>query len=391
MNISLFNLLHQRKLIHTSTCSDLSFSKNKCIYLGIDATRSSLHIGHLIPLNIMRLFKKNGYTIIVILGSATTLIGDPSWKNEARPMLARDEVDKNLKSLTRQIISLINPDHILYNHDWLGDLSVIDFVRDIGRNFSVNQLIKLETFAKRLESNSSLSFLELTYPLMQGYDFLYLHRKYNCGFQLGASDQWGNIVQGINLVRRMENTEVHGIVCSLLTNPNGEKMGKSVTGAVFLDKYLVSPYEFWQFWRNIDDVLVKDFLLQLTDIDSDLIDEMFINSNDINQTKKLLADHVTSWVHGSDAAIESREKAEAIFEKGIFVDQKFIDSNKSLLIDVVQELGFGESRSDAKRLIRNGSVKIDENRVSDIHFRLCEGRYTICIAKKHRYILNVQH
>lgn len=380
--MTIINVLSQRQLLINHTSSDLP--EKLCVYVGIDATKDSLHVGTLIVLNMLRIFKKYGHKTIVLLGSATTLIGDPSWKTESRPMLSRDEVQHNLDCLTQQIEKLIQPDEIVYNHEWLGDMNMIDFIRDVGSYFSVNQLIKLETFESRIRENRNLSFLEFTYPLMQGYDFLYLNRKYGCNVQIGGSDQWGNIIQGLHLVHKLDKKEVYGLTNQLLTTSDGTKMGKSVNGAVFLDEKLVSSYDFWQFWRNVDDADVKKFMLQLTDISSEDIDALPFNTvTDITNAKKMLADNITAWVHGDVAAREARSKAEEIFENNNVVDEAALAACS--LVMALNHLGLVSSNSEAKRSIAAGSVKINSEKIVDTGYIFMPGEYVLEFAKKKKF------
>lgn len=383
----ILDILHKRLLIANSTTQVLP--EKICAYCGSDATKDSLHIGHLLPLNILRILKKHDHKTIMLLGSATTLIGDPSWKTESRPMLSLAEVQHNLKCLTKQIQKLVDPDHIVYNHEWLEKFNIIEFIRDVGSLFSINQLVKLETFATRLSENRNLSFLEFTYPLLQGYDFLHLNRKYDCNVQIGGSDQWGNIVQGLHLLHKVHpEKKVYGITNELLTTSSGEKMGKSLGGAVFLDPALVSPYDFWQFWRNVDDVDVKKLMLQLTDIDIDVIESMELNTvEQINNAKKMLADNITTWVHSAQEAQEARAKSEEIFENDNVMDVVYIQSQS--ICDVLKSLNFAPSSKQAKQYIASGTVKIDNEKIIDHTHMLSEGSYVLHFAKKRRIKLEV--
>lgn len=379
--------LSKRMLLLNCTTNNLPAQLT--VYCGLDATKDSLHIGHLIPLNILRIFKKHGHKVIVLLGSATTLIGDPSWKTESRPMLSRQQVQRNLDCLTTQIQKLVQPDHIVYNHEWLEQYNVIDFMRDVGAHFSVNQLVKLETFENRLNEQRNLTFLEFVYPLMQGYDFVHLHRKYGCNVQLGASDQWGNIIQGIQLAHKIDRAEVYGITNELLTTSSGAKMGKSVSGAVFLDEKLMSIYDFWQFWRNIDDAGVRKFMLQLTDIETDVINDMKLdNVAELTHAKKMLADNITSWVHGAEAAHAARIKAEEVFEHGNIVDEVHVECMS--IAQLLQHLNLASSASEAKRHVVAGAIKINNAKIVDPSHMLTAGTHTICFAKKHRFKITVK-
>lgn len=375
---NLLDMIASRKLLKQVSASSLP--DKCCIYCGFDATSASLHIGHLIVMRILRIAKSLGHTTICIIGSGTTLLGDPTWKNETRPMLDKAVIAQNAEKMKKQLIAIAQPDHILDNKDWYSSINILEFMRDIAAHFSVNQLLTMETFRTRLDSQKHLSFMEFSYPLLQAYDFLHLHQKYDCDVQLGGSDQWGNITQGLGFVKRVTGNDVYGMTNELLTNASGEKMGKTSSGALFLDPDLVTPYDFWQFWRNVGDDDVEKLLLQLTDIPEA---DIHTSLSDIKNAKKLLADEVTSLVHGPDNAAAARRRSEEVFEHGSYDDLEPIEFASSVtLADLLVKLQFVLSISDAKRSIKGGSVTINNIKILDHKHILNTGEHVLCYAKK---------
>lgn len=379
--------LKARKLIQDQT--DI-LPHDGCVYFGMDSTKKSIHIGYLLPLNILRIMKQNGYKVIILLGTATTLIGDPTWKTKSRPMLSEEEIFSNANSISKQIKSLLEPDYVLYNHHWLSDMNIIHFLRNFGTKFSVNKLIKTDTFKTRLDNGNNLSFLEFTYPLMQSYDFLYLNENYSCSVQLGGSDQWFNITQGVELVRKVSNKHVVGITSPLLTNSDGTKIGKTDKGAMYLDPDLVTPYDMWQFLRNVDDADVKKLLLQITDIPTKDIDSI-CNSYDINEAKKILANNVVAWIYGSDIASNACKKAHNVFEEDGVESEYRIHSDNAYLTNVLCATCLTQSISEAKRLIRGNAISVNGNRVHDVKYRFAIGSNTLLLGKKRKFKIVVAH
>lgn len=372
-----YTRLQERNLVKMATSENLP--EELCIYVGFDPTATSLHIGSLIPLQIMRLAKLYGYKTIALIGSGTARIGDPTWKNSARPMLSEQEISTNAAKLKKQVQRITSPDLIVDNFEWL-NMSLFDFLGRIGKFFSVNQLINLETFANRLENEQHLSFLELSYPLMQAYDFLHLYREYGCNLQIGGSDQWGNITQGVHYVNKMIEGEVYGLTSSLLLSSNGEKMGKSTAGTIFLDPDLTSPYDFWQFWRNVKDNDVQDFLIQLTELSIVEIKDLLV---DLNNAKKVLADRITTTIHGQEIATEVGKMIQAIFEKGNYSELPFTSINHENSIDkILFELGVTSSISEAKRMIQGGALQIDSVRITDPNLKLDKAEHVLCYGKQ---------
>ncbi len=359
--MNLISWMSKRELINQQANEDMlikSLENNKiCCYLGVDLTADSMHIGHLLPIRIMDLFSQNNNKCIFLFGGGTTMIGDPSMRTKERPMLNSEQINQNMETIKIQANNLIP--NIIYenNADWLLNFSLIDFLREIGSKFSVNKMINLETFKKRIEENNSLSFLEFTYPILQSYDFYMLNKKYNCNLQIGGSDQWGNIINGINFIKKMNAQEVSGITVPLLLR-GGKKMGKSTGGAIWLDETKTSVFDFWQFWRNLPDADIKPYALKFTNLEIEEIDQK-IKLN-INDMKKHLADYMTTWVHGSEKAKIATEKSISIFEKKENEALDTFEMNGEIkLASLLVEIKFATSISDAKRKIKNNSIKIN--------------------------------
>jgi tyrosyl-tRNA synthetase len=380
----LISTLKSRNLL--KQCSDNTLPEKLCLYVGFDATSSSLHIGSLIPLRMLKIARELGHKTIGLLGSGTTLLGDPTWKSKTRPIIDKDAILRNATSICKQIEKIADPEFMVDNVDWFSSMNILTFMRDVAARFSVNELLSMETFDNRISSQSHLSFMEFSYPLLQAYDFAYLNKEYGCNVQIGGSDQWGNITQGIGYVAKANGTQVYGMTSSLLVNASGEKMGKSVDGAIFLDESLKSPYDFWQFWRNVDDSDVANFMLQLTDLDVEYIKE--ITSKDIILSKKILADEVTKFVHGEEKAKAAREQSESIFEQNSHalipsIEWTFGESIK--LEKLVVQCGFTNSLSEAKRLINSGAIQVDGEKILDHSKILSKHTYIVCYGKK-KYI-----
>jgi tyrosyl-tRNA synthetase len=322
-----------------------------------------------------------GHKTICLIGTATTLIGDPTWKNHTRPMLDEELITHNANKILEQIARIFMPDHLVENRKWL-DMSMLTFLREVGAYFSINQLINLDTFYNRLESKEHLSFLEISYPLLQAYDFLHLNLEYGCNVQVGGSDQWGNITQGIQYVKRITNKDVYGLVTELLVSSKGDKMGKTTNGAIFLDSELTSVYDFWQFWRNIDDNDVEDLLLKFTELTLREIKDLL---EDCNNAKKYLADQITEMVHGKTEAINARTKSEAIFEHGNYDLLPEILVQEQITLDhVLYNIGASQSISEAKRIIQGGGVQIDGVKMLDPNHML-QNKIQIISYGKHKF------
>lgn len=345
-------------------------------YAGFDPTGSSLHIGHLVPLYAMAHLARAGHRAYALVGGGTASIGDPSGKTEMRKMLSVSQIDEHARSISSQITRFFSvagaQAEIVNNADWLRSLNYIEFLREVGRHFSVNRMLSFETYKMRLETG--LSFIEFNYQLLQSYDYLVLHRDHGVGLQIGGDDQWGNIVAGVDLIRRMDAAEVEGMTFPLVTRADGKKMGKSEKGAIFLDPELCSPYEFFQYWRNVPDQDVEKFLKLYTFLGLDEIARIVDPAGDINSAKERLAWEVTSIIHGSQEADSVRDAARAAFSGGA----GNIDAMPSTKLPVgeleagvsVVELfvrtGLVESRSAARRLIAQGGARINDRKVESI-------------------------
>merc|ERR1711991_247375 len=282
-------------------------------YIGFDCTARSLHVGSLLQIMCLRMLQKHGHQPIVLLGRGTTRIGDPSGKDKTRKILSEGEIEKNSKNIERILKKFLDTNDknikpiFVNNYEWLKDLNYISFLRDIGKHFTINKMLTFESVKTRLDREQSLSYMEFNYMILQAYDFLELNKKQNCVLQIGGSDQWGNIVNGVELIKRYSNNQTYGLTTPLITLATGAKMGKTENGAVWLDKKFLSPYDYWQFWRNTDDRDVIKFLNYFTDLSIDKINE--IKNNDINKLKILLANETTSMLHGEDASRSSEKTA----------------------------------------------------------------------------------
>ena len=345
------------------------------LYIGFDCTAKSLHVGSLIQIMIMRLFQKYGHTPIVLIGKGTTRIGDPSGKDATRKMLTEQEIDQNANNLKKVFNKFLtfksNNNKAIFrdNSKWLNKLNYVNFLRDFGKHFTINKMLSFDSVKLRLDREQSLSFVEFNYMIFQAYDFYELFIRDKCILQIGGSDQWGNIVNGVELIRRTKSKESFGLTTPLLTNANGEKMGKTADGAVWLDEKLLSPYDYWQFWRNVDDRDVLKFIKLFTDIDINKIKEFEKSKSiDINKLKSMLADEATTLLHGKENAKKAKEAANKVFsDKSISDDLptltlKHSDFNKKIFIyELIFKVGFSKSKSESRKLIRGNGVK--KNRI----------------------------
>ncbi|MBO6482088.1 MAG: tyrosine--tRNA ligase [Pelagibacteraceae bacterium] len=355
-------------------CSEKSISA----YIGFDCTASSLHVGSLLQIMVLRLLQKHGHQPIVLLGGGTTLIGDPSGKDSTRQILKQKNIKKNILSIKKIFEKLLNSKNkktkpiFVDNYSWLGKLKYIDFLRDVGRHFTINKMLTFDSVKLRLERKQSLSYMEFNYMILQAYDFYQLFKKNNCILQMGGSDQWGNIVNGVELIRRILQKEAFGLTTPLITLSSGDKMGKSEKGAVWLDQKLFSAYDYWQFWRNTADEDVKKFLKYFTEIDINEISKKIENEKDINKLKILLANEATNILHGSKAAKDSEETAKETFIRGGIgkeipekkISRKLISKGINI-IDLVFQNGLSSSKGDARRILKNKGIKIDDQIISD--------------------------
>ena len=348
-------------------------------YIGYDATAKSLHVGHLLNIMLLRWMQKTGHKPITLMGGGTTKVGDPSFRSEERPLLTPQAIDDNIASMKNVFAKYLdygdapNGALMLNNAEWLDHLNYLEFLRDIGRHFSVNRMLSFESVKSRIDREQSLSFLEFNYMILQAYDFLELHRRYGCLLQMGGSDQWGNIVNGIDLTRRVMDDAIFGLTTPLLTTSDGRKMGKSQGGAIWLNGDLLSPYEFWQFWRNTTDADVGRFLKLYTELPVEECDRLgALQGSEINAAKVILANEVTRLCHGAEAAAAAETTARAVFEQGgLGEDLPRIDLTAAEAAEGVSiaqlfvRAGLAKSGKDAKRLIAEGGARLNDETVSD--------------------------
>jgi len=346
-------------------------------YIGFDATASSLHVGSLIQIMMLRWLQKTGGKPIVLMGGGTTKVGDPSFRAEERPLLNAAQIDSNIAGIRQAFAPYVSfgegpTDAVMVNNaEWLDDLNYLSFLRDIGKHFSVNRMLSFDSVKSRLDREQSLSFLEFNYMILQAYDFLELHRRYGCLVQMGGSDQWGNIVNGVDLTRRVIDAEVYGLTSPLLTTSDGRKMGKSASGAVWLNGDLLSPYAFWQFWRNTTDADVGRFLKLYSELAVDECDRLgALGGAEINGAKIVLANAVTALLHGAEAAAAAEATARAVFEEGGVGDDlpTLVIGVADLPVTVAQlfvRSGLAGSGKDAKRLIAEGGARVNDEVVLD--------------------------
>ena len=345
-------------------------------YIGFDCTAESLHVGSLLQIMCLRLLQKHGHKPIVLLGGGTTRIGDPSGKDKTRTMLNEEEIEKNIKNIEKilkNFLDISDPKTkpiFVNNYSWLKSLNYISFLRDIGKHFTINKMLSFDSVKTRLEREQSLSYMEFNYMILQAYDFLELNKKENCVLQMGGSDQWGNIVNGVDLIKRHSNKQAYGLTTPLITLASGAKMGKTESGAIWLDKKFLSPYEYWQFWRNIDDRDVLKFLKFFTDLSIEEIEK--IKDQNINQQKIILANEATSMLHGEKEAKASEDTAKKTFsENALGSELPSISINKSQLdkdlniIDLIILSKLENSKSEIRRLIKGNGVKINNQSISD--------------------------
>ncbi|MEO0666800.1 MAG: tyrosine--tRNA ligase [Pseudomonadota bacterium] len=340
-------------------------------YIGFDATARSLHVGSLIQIMMLRWFQQTGHKPITLMGGGTTKVGDPSFRADERPLLDAAAIEDNIAGIRAVFSAYLDYDggaQMLNNAEWLDDLNYLDFLRDIGRHFSINRMLSFESVKSRLDREQSLSFLEFNYMILQAYDFMELHRRYGCILQMGGSDQWGNIVNGIDLTRRVIEGEVYGLTSPLLATSDGKKMGKSQSGAVWLNAEMLSPYEFWQFWRNTTDADVGRFLKLYTELPIDECDRLgALEGAEINEAKARLASEVTALLHGADAAAAAAQTARDVFEKGgvgddlptLTLTAEDLGDGMSI-VQLIVKSGLAGSGKEAKRLIAEGGAKLND-------------------------------
>lgn len=390
-NKSIYEVLKERDLIKQIAFEDefIELSKNKktFVYLGIDPTADSIHIGHFIPLMMMSYFQKCGHTPVILVGGGTALIGDPSGKTDMRKMLTKEDIQNNVNSIKKQIEKFVsfegdNAAIIVNNADWILDLNYMDFIRTYGVHFNINRMLAAECFKQRMEKG--LTFFELNYMLMQSYDFLHLFETKNCQVEIGGDDQWSNMLAGVDLIRKIHKKGSFCLTCPLLLNADGVKMGKTVNGALWLDSKKTSPYEFYQYWRNIRDSEVYDVLRMLTYIPMDEVKRLSsLEGEKINEAKKIAAFEITKLIHGEEEALKAKESAEALFEKDknsanmptFDASSLFANNDNITLIDILVESKTVSSKSQARTLIEQGGISINDEKITDTKYILKKSEF----------------
>ena len=374
-----------RGLFYQSTgddeLSDLLNNKSIKAYIGFDCTAESLHVGSLLQIMCLRLLQKHGHQPIVLIGGGTTRIGDPSGKDKTRKILNEEEINRNITNIEKILKNFLDDKDektkpiFVNNYDWLKHLNYISFLRDIGKHFTINKMLTFDSVKIRFEREQSLSYMEFNYMILQAYDFLELNKKENCMLQIGGSDQWGNIVNGVDLIKRYSGNQVFGLTTPLITLASGAKMGKTETGAIWLDKKFLSPYDYWQFWRNTDDRDVVKFLKIFTDLEIGEIEK--IKNDDINSLKILLANKATEMLHGKEEAEKSEKTAkEAFTQNSDGANLPTIDIKKSTveetinIIDLIIITKLEKSKSEIRRLIKNNGIKINNEVISDENLKI---------------------
>lgn len=379
-NKSIYEVLKERDLIKQITFEEefkeMVEKEKTHVYLGIDPTADSIHIGHFIPLMMMSYFQKCGHTPVLLIGGGTALIGDPSGKTDMRKLLTKEDIEKNVKNIKKQVSKFIsfegeNAAIIVNNADWILDLNYMDFIRTYGVHFNVNHMLQAECFKQRMEKG--LTFFELNYMLMQSHDFLKLFEKYSCRVEIGGDDQWSNMIAGVDLIRKIHKNGSFCVTCPLLLNSEGKKMGKTVSGALWLDKNKTTPYEFYQYWRNIGDKEVYDVLRMLTYLPMEEVNRLSsLEGSKINEAKKIAAFEITKLIHGEDEAIRAKEASEALFEKNsnnenmpTFELSKDCISDNFSILDLIVLTKIAPSKSQARTLVEQGGISVNDEKITD--------------------------
>ena len=396
---NVFDVLEERgyieQLTHPKEIKELFAKESVPFYIGIDPTADSLHVGHFVSLMVASHLQKFGHKPIILLGGGTATIGDPSGRTDMRKMLSREELDHNTECIKKQVEKFVSFDGenaaiIVNNADWLLDLKFVEFVRDIGSLFSVNKMLAAECYKQRLETG--LTFFEMSYMLMQSYDFLQLYNRYGCKLQMGGNDQWSNIIGGVDLIRKIGKDDSFGLTFKLLTTKEGKKMGKTAKGALWLDPDKTSPYEFYQYWRNIEDSSVETVLKMLTFLPLDKINELSsLKDEKINEAKKIAAFEITKLVHGEEEAKKAEEASNALFNGSGSLENmptiKLEDINISLL-DAIIKTNIAPSKGQARTLINQGGISLNDNKISDVNYVLSASDFSqgYAILKKGKKI-----
>jgi tyrosyl-tRNA synthetase len=390
------NILAERGFIHQLSEPDAldarALASPIAAYIGFDCTAASLHIGSLLPIMMLYWLQQTGHKPIALMGGGTTRVGDPSGKDESRRILTDEQIKQNLVGIRAIFSKFLKFENaggnaiMANNADWLNKLNYIDFLRDVGKHFSVNRMLAFDSVRIRLERQQELSFLEFNYMVLQAYDFVELNRRHNCVLQMGGSDQWGNIVSGIDLGRRMANAQLFALTSPLITTSSGAKMGKTAAGAVWLDANLVSPYDYWQYWRNTEDADVAGFLKLFTILPLDEIARLAaLQGQEINEAKKVLATEATALVHGRAGANQARDTSRKTFEEGSFasalptveIARAELDKGLGVLTAFAEKTGLVSSNGDARRQVKAGGLKVNDATVADEKMTLTAKDLTI--------------
>ncbi|MFD1983087.1 tyrosine--tRNA ligase [Mesorhizobium newzealandense] len=375
--------MSERGFIHQTSddagLDNLFATETVTAYIGFDATARSLHAGSLIQIMMLHWLQQTGHRPIALMGGGTSMIGDPSFKDEARKLLTPQDIDDNLAGIRRNFMPYLkfgsgpNDAIMVNNADWLMEINYVNFLRDVGRHFSVNRMLAFDSVKLRLDREQSLSFLEFNYMILQAYDFVELYKRLGCRLQMGGSDQWGNIINGIDLGRRMEDAQLYALTTPLLTTSSGAKMGKSASGAVWLDADMLSPYEFWQYWRNTEDADVGRFLKLYTTLPLDEVARLEqLGGSEINEAKKVLATEITALLHGRAAAEQAGDTARKTFEEGalaeslptVEVENAKLQAGVGIL-SLLVTAGLAASNGEARRHVQGGAVRLNDQPISD--------------------------
>lgn len=384
---NVIDILNERNYIeqitHPAELKEFLSNNKISFYLGIDPTADSLHVGHFVSLMVANYLQKCGHRPVILVGGGTATIGDPSGKTDMRKMLSREEINHNVECLKKQISKFVsfegeNAAIIVNNADWLLDLKFVDFVREIGSLFSVNKMLAAECYKKRLETG--LTFFEMSYMLMQSYDFLHLYNEYGCKLEIGGNDQWSNIIGGVNLIRKIGKDDSFGLTFKLLTTKEGKKMGKTEKGALWLSPEKTSPYEFYQYWRNVEDESVENVFNMLTFLPTDKIKELCsVKDERINEAKKILAFEITKLVHGEEEAKKAEEAANALFNGSGNLENMpstKIDNANISILDALILSGLAPSKGQARTLINQGGISLNDSKITDVNYMISDSDFT---------------
>lgn len=398
---NVFKVLEERgyieQMTHPQEIKDLFGKESVPFYIGIDPTADSLHVGHFVSLMVASHMQKCGHKPIILVGGGTATIGDPSGKTDMRKMLSREEINQNVAALKKQIERFVrfegnNGAIIVNNADWLLDLKFVDFMREIGSLFSVNKMLAAECYKQRLETG--LTFFEMSYMLMQSYDFLHLYNQYGCKLQMGGNDQWSNIIGGVDLIRKIGKDDSFGLTFKLLTTKEGKKMGKTEKGALWLDPEKTSPYEFYQYWRNIEDASVETVLKMLTFLPMDTIQELSSWKDEkINEAKKVAAFEITKLIHGQEEAKKAEEASNALFNGQGSLDHMPTTQLENInisIVDAIVRVGIAPSKGQARTLINQGGISLNNEKIVDVNYLLSNKDFSTgyAILKKGKKIFH---